>query len=98
MNVCDKEQETEDDKVIRAVLHRCITIAVRTFFCDAHDKELEILDWIGNTTEETFNNTTFVLWQEVEHLSPASIHCLVDKLAYEILDGFIWFDTEEYDK
>lgn len=94
----DKEQETENDRAIRSALHRCISIAVRTFFCDVQDKEIEIFDWLGTTTDKTFENTTFVLWSEVEHLSPASIFCLVDNLATEILDGIIWFDTRGYDK
>lgn len=67
---------------------KAIAIAVRTFFCDAHDKEQEIFEWLQTTTEETFDNSPWLIWSEVEHLTPSSIYCLVDALSGDIIRSF----------
>ena len=67
---------------------KAIAIAVRTFFCDAHDKEQVIYLWLSLATND-YKDCPFTVWSEVEHLSPASLYCLVDNLAGDIIGSYM---------
>ncbi len=59
-------------------------IAVRTYFCNVLDSEVEeIYDWLGSDDADT-NYSPFLIWSVVEHLTAEELFVLVDCLASEI--------------
>ena len=73
-----------NEKVMDAIEHKAIIIAIRTFFADAVGIEFSIWEWLCATNDES-PDSPYIIWERVAGLSYWELFEVVDALRSDIV-------------